>query len=223
MNKNIIIIAAIILVIAGGGVYFLSTKNKNSASPSESIPNNVVSNANSQSKERNTSEQTAKQSIKNLLTSGVAQKCTYKDDSDDVNVEGAAYIANGKMRGDFSTSIEGKTTNGHMIYDGKTSYIWTDGMNTGFKMDIDINKEQPTEKDTTQGLDINKDINYTCSPWVIDQSQFTPPTTVNFSTFAIPSTVPSADSSENNKEACSACNSLSGAAKTQCLTMLKCN
>jgi hypothetical protein len=214
MNKKVIIaIAVIVLLLLVGGAYVASTKNKSATSPSTT--------SSTESTQTQESSQASQKSLKDLLTSGIAQKCTFKDVSNNVNMEGTSYIANGKIRGDFSTTSEGKTTTGHSIFDGKTSYVWMEGTSTGFKMEIDLTATSTSESQTQQGLDLNKTIDYNCSTWITDQSLFNPPSDVTFTSFSVPS--PSAGGTTGSQNLCSSCNSLSGEQKTQCLTALKCN
>lgn len=218
MNKKVVVTAiVIVLLLVVGGALIMSTRNK---------PATTVTTSGTQTnKAQEKSPPVAQKSLKDLLAAGIPQKCTYKDVSGQTNVTGTTYIANGKVRGDFTSTIEGKTTTGHTIYDGKTSYIWTDGTTSGFKMEIDPSTPSASESSTPstqQGLDLNKTIDYSCGVWIADQSLFNPPSDITFNTFAIPS--PSAEgSTTGNQNLCSTCDSLTGAQKTQCLTALKCN
>lgn len=212
-NKVLIAIVVIVILLLGGGAYIMSTKNK-TVTPSTS---------NTTTKQEAT--KSGLNSLKNLLASGVPQKCTYKDSSNNVSIEGTTYISGGKVRGDFSSVAEGKTNTGHSIYDGKTSYIWSDESTTGFKMNIDPNASNATsssETNSQQGVDMNKSIDYSCSPWLPDQSLFTPPTNITFTEFSVP-TVSQGTGATGSKSLCSTCDSLTGDQKTQCLTAFKCN
>jgi len=218
MSKKVIIgVVVIVLLLIGGGVYVLSSKNK-SKSPSigESNPQTNAG--------QNATGQTTPRSLKDILTAGIPQKCTYSDVTDSVNTEGTTYIADGKVRADFSSTVEGKTTAGHTIYDGKTSYVWMDGSSTGFKMEIDTSAPAPTGStpSSQEGLDLNKSIDYSCGAWLPDTTLFTPPSDVTFSSFTIPS--PSAENlPTGNENLCAQCNSLPDAQKAQCLSALKCD
>lgn len=216
MNKNALIaLSVIFLLLLGGGVYALFGKAK---SPSISPTTDVQQNESS-SQEGITSGQ---KSLKDLLLAKVPQKCTYTDLLENVDIEGNVYVSSGKVRTDFSSTVEGKVTSGHTIYDGKLSYIWTDGMTTGFKIALDPDVTQ-SPKTSDQSVDLTKTIDYNCSPWIPDQSLFTPPSNVTFSEFNVP-TIPATTTSDGNTQnSCNLCNSLSGDAKTQCLTSLNCN
>lgn len=213
MNKNIVIGAIVLLLLVGGGAYMMMNKNSTTTpSPIDTSPTTTSE-----------TPSTSMKSLKDLLTSGVAQKCTFSDNTQTGNMDGTTYITTGKMRGDFNSTVSGKTTGTHMIVDGKTSYMWVDGQTTGFKMSFDpqsVDTKAPSE----QAIDMNKTLDYNCSPWAVDNSLFTTPTGVkftDFSTLTVPSVAQTTPGQQNNN--CSACNSLSGDAKTQCLTALNCN
>ena len=212
VNKKIIAIAGvIILLLIGIFAYLMSTKNKAGISPA------------SQTATTNETAVGGMKSLRDLMTAGVAQKCTFKSTVEGVISEGTTYVAGGKMRGDFITEVEGKTTTGHSIYDGKMSYVWMDGNSNGFKMAFDTSVNTDADvTDTTvqQGLDINQELDYNCSVWITDQSLLTPPANITFMEFSVP-TITTGTGTPNSL--CSSCNSLTGDQKTQCLTALKCN
>ncbi len=208
MNKKYLLIGIIALLLLIGG-YFVFKK---------SSPTNSPGNQNSQ----------APKSLKDLFTAGIAQKCTFSTGGDSSAQDGTTYIANGKLRGDFVTDIDGKSTQTHMIVVSNTSYIWMDGQNTGFKSTFNPSDYEAAEsgdsgKDTTAGLDFNKQADYKCSAWVVDDSLFTPPVDVKFSDFSElmkPAAVTPGEPSSGTQ--CSVCDSLSGEDKTQCRTALSC-
>jgi Na+-transporting methylmalonyl-CoA/oxaloacetate decarboxylase gamma subunit len=216
MNKKIIIaVVVIILLLIGAGAYVMST------SKSKTTP---ITTSNSQTNNRpEPTAQSDQKSLKDILAAGLPQKCTYTDVTDQTSINGTTYIFNGKVRADFTSVVAGKMTTGHTIYDGKTSYIWTDGTTSGFKMEIDTSAPSLTGTPTQQqGLDLNKTVDYSCGAWLPDTSLFNPPSDVTFTTFSIP-TPGTGNTTQGKQNLCSSCNSLSGAQKTQCLSVLKCN
>lgn len=211
MNNKILLAAgAIILVIVLGGAAFIMSKNSSKAPVSTQVIQNEKPAASNQ------------KSLKDLIESGQAQKCTFKDKSASVNVEGTTYVASGKMRGDFNSAVGENNIMMHMIVNDKTSYTWMDGQTTGYKMVFDpANMAAPTG--SQQSVDINKVIDYNCSNWTVDSSVFTPPADVKFSevgAMMVPSGVPTGASVQDK---CSVCDTLPTDAKAQCRTALKCN
>jgi hypothetical protein len=212
VNKKVLAIIVVVLLLLLGGWYLM---NSNKAG----TPGSTA-----------TESQGGMKSLKDLLSSGVAQKCTYSStDEESGTSEGTSYVSGGKVRADFSTTVSGKTTISHMITDGKTSYIWTDGEKSGFKMTVPDATPTSAKTDTSNTpvsseADLNQKVDYKCSAWVVDNSYFTPPTTVTFSDFSqMVNPAAPAGSGSSSSSQCSYCNSLSGDDKTQCLTALKCN
>lgn len=208
MNKNLVIIGIIVLVLLAGGAYLMMGKKSATLSPGTSMQTAPTI--------APTSAGTTMKSIKDLLASGVAQKCTFSDSTATGSVTGTTYISSGKMRGDFDSTYQGKTTSTHMIIDGKAEYVWLDGQTSGFKIAYDIQNIKITPSQQ-QSVDLNKSFNYTCSGWLVDGSQFTPPSNLKFTDYGT-MTIPSAGATN-----CSVCDSLSGMAQSQCKSALHCN
>jgi len=212
MNKKALLIIAAVLLLLAGAWYYTSAKKSGIGSGTETT--------------------SGTKSLKDLLSSGVAQKCTFSTTNESGVSEGTSYVSGGKVRGDFTTTVSGKTTKSHMISDGKSSYIWNDEDKTGFKMTIDETTQADVTKDSdtptsikTEG-DLDQKADYKCSKWIVDGSYFTPPSNISFTDFSQmlnPSAAPSQGTGSSTSSQCSYCASLSGDDKTQCLTALKCN
>ncbi len=198
MNKIIAVI--LVLLVLLGGWWFLSHKK-------ESAPtNNSVAGT------------TASTSLKSLLAAGSSQKCTFHSDENGTQADGTFYVANGKSRGDITSTANGKPTKTHMIYSDSTSYVWMDDSTAGYKMSVDPSTLQAkgTTDSSQKSMDYSKDYNYQCSPWSADASMFTPPASVNFTEMNIPA-APSANintSAGANMD--HVCDALTGSAKAQC-------
>lgn len=205
MNKKVVI--AVVVLILALGLFFVF-KNKSTIG----TPSTQTSSA---------------KSLKDLLSSGISQKCTFSDTSSENVQEGVTYVSKGKMRGDFTTTVSGKVTKSHMIVADNTSYIWTDDDKNGFKSTF--NQENTPEvdnaedKNTTTGVDVNKQADYKCSAWVTDESVFTPPADIKFTDLSQMFKPDTTNGGGTNTSQCSVCDSLSGDDKAQCKTALKCS
>lgn len=211
MKKLIVPIVLVLLVLLGGGAYFMMNKSsKPAVSPTLPPANPTVATA-----------ATTQGTLKTLLTSGKPQTCTYTTQD---GAGGTVYVANGKMRGDFTSTTEGTTITGHMILDSGYSYVWTDMTKQGMK--IAIPAEQASGSTGSQGVDVNQKVSYSCKDWTVDNSKLTLPADITFSTFNLPNAAApkaagaSAGSAVN--PACSACDSLPAAAQGPCKTQLNC-
>lgn len=176
MNTKIIgIVAAIILLLGAGGAYFLS-QNKTATNTNQSPTPTTTKNKTS--------------SLLDLLNLGKNQRCSFKTTASGNQTEGTIYIAEGKMRGDFKTTVEGKQQEMSMIRDGDMNYIWGASLKEGIKMKVSLDELSKNEQ---AGQFINPDdkLDYNCMPWATDSSLFSPPSNVKFtdmSSLIIPKT-----------------------------------
>lgn len=217
MNKKMGVIIVIIVLLLLGGGYVMMKGSKSSQTPA----------AQTAAPTANPTETTAtasqvKGTLKSLLTAGIPQNCSFTNDT---GGSGSVYVSGGKMRGDFTSTSQGKTFSGHMIIDSGYSYVWSDAMPRGMK--IAMSDVQPTGTPAAnQGVDVNQSVSYSCKPWVPDSSMFALPTSVTFSTFTMPNAAVTAGAGAavtGAASACSACDSLpAGAAQTACKTQLHC-
>jgi hypothetical protein len=220
MNKKVMAIVGILVVIVGlYGAYRVYKHFKRlAATPAVQTQNTTTATKSAPS--------TTLGSLKDLITKGVAQTCTYSTDKS----QGTIYMDGGKVRGDITaTGVEANSQPvvSHLIIADNMTYLWTDGRNVGFKMTYDPNATPaPAGSSTTNSsgaLDPNTQMNYTCNPWVADGSKFTLPTDVTFSTLSLPSQATGGAPAESGSTStCSYCNNLTGTDKTKCLAALNC-
>ena len=206
MNKKVAISLALLIILLVGG--YLIRKGK-LAPPGSVVPQEEASSSTS---------------LKDLISKGLAQKCTYENE----NGKGTVYVSDGKVRGDFSTILNDKTTISHMIVNEKTSYFWSDDEKSGIKMTFDTSEATPVpgeETPVTGSFDAGASMNYNCSAWIVDSSLFEIPTDIQFMSFGSnpPADAMEGPKSEDVSSKCSYCDNLTGDSKTQCLTSLNCN
>lgn len=228
MNKTTLIIGVVvILLLVGGGAYFLLGKSSNS-NPIKSVQNQV------------TKLTTEHKSLADFFSMTGSQKCTFSDRTS--NSSGTLYIGDGKMRGNFQSTDNGKTTASHMINDGKYVYIWTDGQKNGYKMSTEIVKQQAAKVTIEPGnntqsqapssgpVNMNQQADYSCGSWSVDATQFILPQGVTFTDYSsmmqgvTPGQVRSQGmTKEQQQSMCAQCNQVpAGAMRNQCLAQLKC-
>jgi hypothetical protein len=75
-------------------------------------------------------------SIKDAVGLGTKMKCTYREviGQEKSATDSIVYIEGKKYKATSSAYIEGKARVQNVIFDGETSFIWTDGEKTGIKM-----------------------------------------------------------------------------------------
>lgn len=171
-NKNLLIAGAVLLlIIVVGVVGFMMMSKSSKNSDAESA---VAKDA----EQEQSGVSATKESIKNLFSSGKNVTCTvtYPDNGGG----GTMYIADKKMRGDFSTKdSSGKQIESHMILDGDTSYSWMGTQGVKMKIDSTV-KASPAAGTTQQGTDLDKQQDMNCSSWSVDNSKFALPGDVKF-------------------------------------------
>ncbi len=174
MQKNILlIVGAIVLLLVVGAVAFMQL-GKSSSKPS--------ADATVSQQKTDSGESMAKGTIQSLLSAGKNVSCTYTTGKDKNVTNGTIYVADKKMRADFTLQgADGKNMDSHMIQDGDYSYFWSSAMPTGTKMKISaLPKVTPAPNTQTQNADLNKEYDMKCSSWSVDGSMFTPPADVKF-------------------------------------------
>lgn len=161
-------------------------------------------------------------SMSELMTAGTAQKCTFTTtDPKAGQVTGTVYLSKGKMRGDYTATVSGKSMQSHMIVDGTVGYAWVDGMSTGMKLTLDATTHTTTTKSNSGMPDMKNKMDFSCDSWSEDDGQFTPPSNVTFSD-ALSGMMKAQGTAGAAGDKCAVCNSLSGAPQAQCKAALGC-
>lgn len=125
-------------------------------------------------------------SIKDILGMGQSLKCVWNQPQDDKEVKGTMYVSDKKFRQMVNFPQEDKNIEINTISDGEYIYTWGgfSGNNQGTKFKIEeLNKITPppvADEKPAENVDLEKKLDYKCSPWSADQSMFTPPSDVNF-------------------------------------------
>lgn len=167
-----------------------------------------------------TSKQTTLASLKELIAGGVSQSCTYSADK----TSGTIYMGSGKVRADINMAESAEnvqTSTSHMIILNGENYIWVEGKNTGYKMTYnpEASPSSTGNLSSNYSLDPNTNMNYNCTPWLIDDTKFTLPKDVNFLDIT---KLNNQNTSTEIDSKCSYCETLASDDKTKCLVALKC-
>jgi uncharacterized protein YxeA len=220
MKLKIIIAVVIVLLIAAvsAGAYFMTKRTNKSADVMVDDNNTLV-----QDSSGNVMQ---KKSLRDLLGMSTAQQCTYSDA--DTETSGTAYIANQKMRADFSTVVNGKSVMSHAIVSGDKMYYWVEGETQGFTMSTanNVASDDATyeeEATSSEGVNIDKEIDYKCSNWAEDDSMFEVPSDVEFQDLSsMMQETESVMKDEGGGVDCSICDSVPAEAVDQCRASLGC-
>ncbi|OGD84423.1 hypothetical protein A2165_00660 [Candidatus Curtissbacteria bacterium RBG_13_40_7] len=179
MTKRLLPIAAAVIIIIAVAAAALFFQLKKSSKPSGETPA-------SQMMEEQTARTTSGSSIRDLLGFGNNVTCTITYPSENGETKGTVYVASDeRLRGDFTSNMEDKEIDSHMIQDGTYSYIWSSSSPQGTKMKLeDISSRQsPGPESQNQNIDLDQKVDYQCSPWSVDNSKFVPPADIEFIDF----------------------------------------
>lgn len=218
MKQLPLIVAALAIIIIGGsGFYLMQLQN--------SRPANTISEISSKSNESNDSSMTT---LSSLLALGTNQMCTFAyTDPDSGTTSGTVYFANGKMSGNFNVeTLDGQTFDGSTINDGSYIYSWSSLSNQGTKIPVDFDDGSEVENEPDKPsnyIDDNKQVDYSCSPWGVDQSMFTAPANITFTDISAQMDIINKTTNDLQEQKCAACDNLTGEQLQACKQALSCN
>lgn len=161
MNKKYLILGAALLMLGG------CTKPA------------VVSDVANKVEEK---KEEAKKSIKDLVASGVSQKCNWKSDSEGSVSEGQMWISGKKFKQEIKTIPEGSKTESKVVVvsDGSYTYMWNTEMGKkGIKMAVTEDETQDYSAENGK-VDWNKEFQFECNPTVVNDSELAPPADIEF-------------------------------------------
>ena len=210
MKKQLLIGIAAVLVL-GGGYFFYSQSSGKPANNNQPISGMV------------------KGTLQDLFARETSMQCKFSYDDEGNKSEGTVYLSGKKMRGDFALSqSDGKSMQSHVIRDDVYGYTWLEGQKQGTKIKIEtsekITKDQEGEKDGELFALDNKDVDYDCKAWNVDNSMLKPPANINFQDISAQVEQIQENTQQVNESKCATCNQApAGTAKEQCLEALNCN
>jgi len=181
----VLIVAALAI---GGSVYAVKKNNarktalednvETQANVNADVNANANANANLGINANANANAKAKGSINLFMAMRKNTMCTFEGTDDGMTSTGTVYIsAEGNMRGDFTTVKAGTSTESHMIVKSGVAYVWSGSQ--GAKMNVSsINAT--TEAQVKNYIDLNKEVDYSCTDWTVDTAKFVLPESINF-------------------------------------------
>ena len=169
MSAKAIIGLVAAVVIVGGAVWYY-TNNQSISMP---VGTGTETNANE-----------GTNTLASLFAMTGSYRCSISSSEPNSETDGVVYIANGAVRGDFTSAVApagGQTVEVHMIKDGNDVYVWSDMMPQGMKMSA-ATMMGSGSSNASAGFNPNVSVNYSCNPTVVDTSLFTQPAGVRFMT-----------------------------------------
>jgi hypothetical protein len=174
MNKGILFGGLAAIIVIGGGIYFYSQPNTPASEPTGPGQVSDISD--------NSGENMAKNSIAALMLEGKPLECTFLIDDENANQTGIVYLANQRMRGEFSMRQgNGEEMNATVIHDGDYAYSWGDTPFGAIATKVKINQiDNSDSDDQVDTFDLDEELDLNCKSWNIDASMFVPPTNIEF-------------------------------------------
>ncbi len=212
MNKKALIAVAVIIVIAAA--YLFITQDKDKDEFAGKMPETRLA---------DDSQMVGNESLRALALKGKPLQCEVNQGS----MNGKFFVDGKNMRSDFSTSLSGKTSTGHMIVADDTSYTWMDGEKTGFKMKLSAQEQASAESGAQkkEQVDLDAKYDYKCATWSKDSSYFEVPSGVSFTDISAMMNAGAKASGATDLKAiqCAACDKVPAESQAQCKTSLGCN
>ena len=209
MNTRLVAVATAGVILLGiGGLFFYNQTKQAPKTPEQTKTE--------QAKEE-------PKTLSSLLSLGASQECRFTyEDEETGSTKGVVYVAKNKLRTDLDiTDTEGKNSSVSIIRNGDTNYIWGTELETGVK--LTLSEEEFKDNEQIKGsLDTEKEVDYDCKGWIVDETKFNPPSNIDFLDLSnLQVTEPKSTGSGSSSQ-CGSCNSLTGEAKTYCLKQLNC-
>lgn len=123
-----------------------------------------------------------KTSIKELLGLGQEQKCTWESEVEGDKSSGMMLIKGNKFRQTVvNVTNDEKENTMEVVTDGVWTYLWNPiTKEQGMKIKVTEEQKADTQQLANGTLDLGKEFNYNCSPASVSDSEFVPPTDVEF-------------------------------------------
>ena len=236
-------LAIIAVLVVGGGAYYASRHSAN-------VDANANADANTDANADANAGAGNPRSLRALFGLGQNVSCSFSKDDGGASYSGTVFVAaNGRVRGDFTSRVNGAAEIGsHMVKDGDYAYVWTDATpGQGVKIAASA---QPGngEANGHAGVDLDEAADYRCSAWSLDEAKFSLPAGVSFidvSNFGAANAAANAGASANANAnlgvgaganvgasgsagagaaagQCASCDSLPATAQAQCRAALGC-
>lgn len=121
-------------------------------------------------------------SLSDLLSRGGDWQCTFSVKNEVSESSGTVYVSGQTLRGDFISAVPqlNQDIDSHMIQKDGSVYVWTSLSPQGFKSAATIGTPDGTTAFSQQGIDINQQYAYNCTPWTVDPAQFELPEGITF-------------------------------------------
>ncbi len=179
---------AVAILFLVGVVWLLYTQKTPGTNDITIVPQDTKTTASDVGTPTSASTKTAPKSssaISYVLKQPGSHECKYEQISPTSHSNGTIYIASGKIREEFRSTVVDKTVSIIMVYDGTNLYSWQEGMSVGKKskftslaqLPLAIPNNLSTVSVVGSGLDSTS---WDCHAWIKDSSLLKAPSYVKF-------------------------------------------
>ena len=185
--KTIGWIVVAVIIIALGVWYFRPSGSVNApvGGTATTTDNGTTGTANGSTKAPSSPVASSNNTFHSIFTQSGNHECDYDATSATGKSSSKIFIADGKMRGEFRSTMGATPVASLMIYRNGYLYSWSEGATTGTKTSITSLSDLPTviPKDLAGGAIYGTsadNVGWYCHDWLKDTSAFTIPTYVTF-------------------------------------------
>lgn len=174
-----IVYALIGILILGGGAWYVFT-NDTQDTPEAGQNQQVTQGAEVRETPSDEPGQ-FKGSLQQLVARAGSWQCAIDVTTQGITTKGTTYIAGGKVRADYVSSVPGYADiESHMIMRDEAVYTWSSLMAQGMKFPLEDGKMQGDRKSTEVTPQFDQAYDYTCAVWSTDESKFALPSGITF-------------------------------------------
>jgi hypothetical protein len=173
--KIVILIAAAVVLVGGSVAAYIVIKNN--GDQAESL---------TQTPEQ---QDDSSASINSLLAQNRNVVCTYSGvDSTGNQNSGTVYLTGERFRGNFTLKQPGEDEYKSNTLQNETyQYGWEEGKKEGYKTKLSVlrgDADAPASNNNQQTFDQDKEFNFNCDDWTVDESKFEVPSGIKFTDFS---------------------------------------
>ena len=173
-NKQAIvgIAIAVLIILGAAGAYLINANKGQDRAPQQTTT----------TREAPQKSTTAGTSLIDLLKSDESTQCNFNYDDGDGSTAGVVYIHNSRMRADVSSLIDGVESEINMVRKDNLNYIWGTSFpeNTGLVFESELD-DLETNEQYQNYFDFERQVDYNCQSWTVEESIFETPDNVKFS------------------------------------------
>ncbi len=226
MSKGIIY-GIIAVIVIGGGAYFASQRSAETDTIALEVESSMQQEGEvmEESMQDNTERTIGTGTLRGLMLLGVPMQCDFEHQDEYSTQSGTVYFSGNQMRGDFVSSDETfGTYESHMIRDNEWLYVWSDAFgNQGTKLAYNEVESTEYEDDPKENVDLDMSVDYDCSTWNVDRSQFDLPQDIVFAEITAEVQQIQEVTQDLQAAQCAACDQITDAqGKAACLQALGC-